>query len=621
MWLDNASNIDLLFYSPYADTVANFAKEESLSPLTVGLYGSWGAGKSSLLNLIENNLNKSDDVVCIVLNAWQFEGYEDAKIAIMESLLKAIKENKTFWENAKKDIKSLLSRIDFLKLGKDMAIKGAPIAIGALTGNPIPLAVNLTSGLKDVKKTISGIEEFKNTYIKQEDERSDSLTDNIRKFRAEFEKMLEDIESVKSLVVIVDDLDRCTPERIIDTLEAIKLFLSVKKTTFIVAVDERIIRYAVNVKYPQVDGFSVSDDYIEKIIQLPIRIPELSPKDIENYLLLLICQLHFSETSFNELITKVYESKIMLLDKAITADNVFEFINSKDVSYKESKNNDTLREDIEIISKISTAVSSSLKGNPRQTKRFLNTFFVRKNLAKLYFGDELDLSIMAKLLALETIDNRAFKKLYEWNNSFDGEIKELKQIENCVVEGKDIPDEFLIWRNPRIINWIESQPIKLYKNDLSKYFYLSRESLNNVENISVSFNENERKILSDIISCIQGQEDARIKELKKLGQESQRKVCDAIISNFKADNIKLNIISRVYEEYEEFQLDIVAAIKLKNKSFFILSSVPLFKRMYQSNPEQISKLLNELVKQKICPENIKNKIVEDEKIAFAITRG
>ena len=433
--------------------------------------------------------------------------------------------------------------------------------------------------------------------------------------------MLEDIESVKSLVVIVDDLDRCTPERIIDTLEAIKLFLSVKKTTFIVAVDERIIRYAVNVKYPQADGFSVSDDYIEKIIQLPIRIPELSPKDIENYLLLLICQLHFSETSFNELITKVYESKIMLLDKAITADNVFEFINSKDVSYKESKNNDTLREDIEIISKISTAVSSSLKGNPRQTKRFLNTFFVRKNLAKLYFGDELDLSIMAKLLALETIDNRAFKKLYEWNNSFDGEIKELKQIENCVVEGKDIPDEFLIWRNPRIINWIESQPIKLYKNDLSKYFYLSRESLNNVENISVSFNENERKILSDIISCIQGQEDARIEELKKLGQESQRKVCDAIISNFKADNIKLNIISRVYEEYEEFQLDIVAAIELKNKSFFILSSVPLFKRMYQSNPEQISKLLNELVKQKICPENIKNKIVEDEKIAFAITRG
>ena len=222
MWLDNASNIDMLFYSPYADTVANFAKAESLSPLTVGLYGSWGAGKSSLLNLIETNLSGSNDAVCIVLNAWQFEGYEDAKIAIMESLLKAIKENKTFWENAKENIKGLLSRIDFLKLGKDIAIKGVPIAVGALTGNPIPLAVNLTAELKDVGKTISGIEEFKNTYIKQDKENADSLTDNIRKFRQDFEKMLEKVESVKSLVVIVDDLDRCTHERIIDTLEAIK---------------------------------------------------------------------------------------------------------------------------------------------------------------------------------------------------------------------------------------------------------------------------------------------------------------------------------------------------------------------------------------------------------------
>lgn len=102
--------------------------------------------------------------------------------------------------------------------------------------------------------------------------------------------MLNEVSSIDNLVVIVDDLDRCSPDRIVDTLEAIKLFLSVKKTTFIVAVDQRIIEYAVNVKYPQVNGFEVSADYIEKIIQLPIKIPELSPKDIENYLLLLVAQ-------------------------------------------------------------------------------------------------------------------------------------------------------------------------------------------------------------------------------------------------------------------------------------------------------------------------------------------
>ena len=53
--------------------------------------------------------------------------------------------------------------------------------------------------------------------------------------------MLEDVSEIDNLTVIIDDLDRCTPDRIIDTLEAIKLFLSVKKTTFIIAVDQRII--------------------------------------------------------------------------------------------------------------------------------------------------------------------------------------------------------------------------------------------------------------------------------------------------------------------------------------------------------------------------------------------
>jgi len=611
MWLDNASNIDMLFYSPYADTIANFAKEEALSPLTIGLYGSWGAGKSSLLNLIEDKINGSEKTACIVLNAWQFEGYEDAKIAIMESLLKAIKENETFWSKAKEKIKRLLSRIDFLKLGKDIAIKGAPIAIGALTGNPIPLAVSLSAELSNVENAISSLDEFKNNYIKQEENKPDSLTDNIRKFRIDFENMLEEVTDVESLVVIVDDLDRCTPERIIDTLEAIKLFLSVKKTTFIVAVDERIIRYAVNVKYPQADGFSVSEDYIEKIVQLPIKIPELSPKDIENYLILLICQLHLSRESFKELIPQIYESKIMLSDKAITLSDINGFIKSINATYAQNYNEKSLMDDIEIISKINTAVSSSLKGNPRQTKRFLNTFFVRKNLAKLYFGDELDLSIMAKLLVLETIDNRAFKKLYEWNSGFDGEIKELKQIETCVADEKEIPEDFSMWNNPRIIHWVKSQPINLHKKDLSKYFYLSRESLNNSENITASFDDSERKLLSDIINCIQGQEEARFEELKTMGQESQKKICEALIVNFKTDSVNLSIMSRIFVEYKEYRNDIVTILKQKPKEYFNMSTVPLIKIMRKNGFEQINTLLDDLEKDKKINSDYKKLIIED----------
>ena len=91
MWLDNASNIDMLFYSPYANTIVNFIKEPELTPLTIGLYGSWGAGKSSLLQLIQQNIDHdTKDIVCISLNAWQFEGYEDATVSYTHLTLPTI---------------------------------------------------------------------------------------------------------------------------------------------------------------------------------------------------------------------------------------------------------------------------------------------------------------------------------------------------------------------------------------------------------------------------------------------------------------------------------------------------------------------------------------------------
>ena len=187
MWLDNASSIDMLFYSPYADTIVNFTKNSYLTPLTIGLYGSWGAGKSSLLQLIEQRIeDDKDGIVCISLNAWQFEGYEDAKVAIMESLLKSLKENETFLEKAHEKITKLLSRVDYLKVGKSIIQKGLPYAIGMLTGNPLPIAFNLSADTLDAGDLLTKLQSFKTEYIK-EGEKEDTITENIRKFREEFE--------------------------------------------------------------------------------------------------------------------------------------------------------------------------------------------------------------------------------------------------------------------------------------------------------------------------------------------------------------------------------------------------------------------------------------------------
>ena len=621
MWLDNASSIDMLFYSPYANTIVEFTKQPELTPLTIGLYGSWGAGKSSLLQLIQQGIDEdAKDIVCISLNAWQFEGYEDAKIAIMESLLKALQDNETFAEKAAEKIKSLLSRIDILKLGKSILSKSVPYVTSAITGNPIPIAINLSAQLVDSEETISKLTSFKNDYLKSADD-TQTQTENIRKFRTEFEKMLKDVDSVKNLVVIIDDLDRCTPERIIDTLEAIKLFLSVKKTTFIVAVDQKIIEYAVNIKYPQIDGYAVSVDYIEKIIQLPIKIPELSPKDIENYLLLLIFQLHLDADSFNTLIQEVYSRRLMLADKSLTYEVIESIYTETSGRCKANSNQRLLEQDASIISQINFAVASSLKGNPRQAKRFLNTFFVRKNLASLYFGEEIDLSIMAKLLVLETIDIKAFQKLYEWSSEFDGEIKQLKEVETCIINNNELGDAYTLWKNPRIARWVNSEPKYLFKVDLNKYFYLSRESLSSTENISASFNDAERKMLSAIQNCMQGQEDARVNELKEMAPESQRKVCNAVLVHFKSDAIGLSMISRIYQEYPDYQTDIMDILKTKPKPFFGPAAIPHFARMQSANSEQIKALLTDLEKNRKMSSEIKEQIIGEGPVAMAVKRG
>lgn len=371
---------------------------------------------------------------------------------------------------------------------------------------------------------------------------------------------------------------------------------------------------------PLYDITLIKSLYIEKIIQLPIKIPELSPKDIENYLLLLICQLHLETESFEKLIRTLYDKKLMLADKSLTYTVIESIIKDTSGSFKANSNQTSLEVDASIISKISFTVSSSLKGNPRQAKRFLNTFFVRKNLASLYFGAEIDLSVMAKLLALETIDIKAFRKLYEWNNEFDGEIKQLKEVETCINNDKELNENYKLWKNPRVIRWVKSEPKNLFKMDLSKYFYLSRESLSSTENVSASFNEAERKMLAAIQNCLQGQEDARLEELKDMEPESQRKICDAVLVHFKSDTINLSMISRVYKEYPDYQSDIIDALKAKPSSFFGPASIPHITRMYSANATQISSLLDDLEKSQKISQVIKSQIVSGNFAAKAIDR-
>lgn len=563
MWLDNASDVDILFYEPYARIIAEIAENKEYNPLTIGVFGLWGAGKSTLLKLIDEKINGKDKVICVTINAWMFESYDDAKTAIMEALLQELKE-KVPTEEVKNKLGKLIKRVNWFKLGTKAVATISPMIASVATGNPLPMLLNVTGSAEEIGNTVknaaNSLQSLKDEYWKAEELSTDVGTiNNIRKFRDEFSDTLES-DDIENVVVMIDDLDRCRPERIIEILEVIKLFLSVDRTTFIIAADENVIKYSIREKYPPMNGFDVELDkeYIEKIIQLPIYIPELSAKDIQNYLILLVAQNYLEQESFKRLIDKIFEKKMIVSGDVITLEQINELIGELVLNWKDGDKSD-FNEMAQIIDEIREIVASTLKGNPRQAKRFLNTFITKRQLAKIYYDDEIDISILAKLLVLQKLNNDLFIQLNEWNKEFDTENKNFKEMRVEIAKGN--MDTQNPWNTIQIKKWLECKPVELEKYRLEKYFYLTRETLKNSGIDESGLSKNSKEILERIGRAQSGQMSAIIEDMKKLIAEEVSDVFKIIIPKIEKGEIKFFIIRELFLNFDIYRGKIADAIE------------------------------------------------------------
>ena len=158
MWHDNETSIDLLDYQHLVDTVIGIIKDDALLPATIGVYGDWGSGKSSLLRMIQENLTKHEDIYTINFNGWLFEGYEDTKSALMGTILEQIAENEKFGSKVKKKALSLLQKIDWMKVAGTLskhAIAFAALGPAGLGITTVSDAVaKITEAAKDGAKNV-----------------------------------------------------------------------------------------------------------------------------------------------------------------------------------------------------------------------------------------------------------------------------------------------------------------------------------------------------------------------------------------------------------------------------------------------------------------------------------
>lgn len=492
MWTDNTTDKDFLGFDVHASLIKELIKDDTMLPLTIGLFGDWGSGKSSILEVLKREIEEEPETACLYFNGWVFEGYDDAKAALLESILKEFENEKKFGSDIKDDIKKLFKSVKWMRvLGFSLKNIALPGAAAFLTGGTsvIPQLVN---GLKDaVQKPDDLVAKIQGhdteTFLKQFVKETEDIDkfDVVRRFREDFEHLLNK-SKIRKLVVLIDDLDRCLPDRIIDNLEAIKLFLNVKNTAFVIGADPRIVRHAIEYRYKdkiiETDAEYTNDrivnDYLEKLIQIPYNLPKLSDSEVETYITLL-----FSENDLDSVedFNKVLEAFKRFREKERYS--VFDFSKVKEAVADIDKTQ-KLEKNVSLIAKLSPIISESLYGNPRQIKRFLNTFMLRKKLATIAHIKDFRDDILAKLMILEYAEPDLFEVLYNWQISNQGIALDLKRLEDCSSKKENIkpsiPEEFKNWNKPKIINWLSSEPF-LSQIDLRDYYWISRDKLSSMQ--------------------------------------------------------------------------------------------------------------------------------------------
>ncbi|MPM07188.1 hypothetical protein SDC9_53494 [bioreactor metagenome] len=485
MWNDLETTQDLLNFKVIADTAAQLIKDGNGQPVSIGVSGSWGVGKSSLVQMIGESLKCLDsekNYIFINFNAWLYQGYDDARMALLQKVADKIMEESEARKNYVDRAKELFKRINWLRTAKFLA----PVATGIITGGtvagPVGSFLGAVGGLfsqsgMPSQEDISKIKESYNQVAPDlqkllNDREEKSVPKEIEALRSLYQELLKKLEL--TLIVLVDDLDRCLPNTAISTLEAMRLLLLVPQTAFIIAADEQMIRNAVRSHFGNID---LSDElvtsYFDKLIQIPLRVPRLGTNEVKGYLILLLADLaerrgqitqEEKNRGHNAIVSAIKKAWAGGLTKKVIEDAY------GDVASK-------LAVQIDLADQLANIMATSdyIAGNPRLIKRFLNNLIIRESIAK---AQEMSVSF-EELVKLQLFERCAPAAAFEYlakqvGDSEDGKPKFLQELEEKVARDEELTFPHESWKAPFISDWLKLSP-PLSEIDLRPLLYLSRD--------------------------------------------------------------------------------------------------------------------------------------------------
>jgi hypothetical protein len=370
---DNPASGDLLGFDAVVSSAVGAICGEDKGPLTIGIRGGWGTGKSTLLELVQAALEAehSERFIVVRLDPWEFESAEQFRSTLVETVLTELQGRVGDDVGIVGKLGRLIGRVRFGK-----------IAASLLTG---AASVHFDGGMTLVSQLVNGLSSDVDGFLAPPPEKS--LPATMHGFRAEFGGLITDLREklgIDKVVVLVDDLDRCLPDAVVETLEAIKLFLAVERMVFVIAADEDMVRNALAASLAATGrASSFADLYLEKIVQLPLTLPALTPDDAVTYATLLLCA--GVDSAAYEALTEHCRNR--------RGENLLPLLEG-------APHIEPTRPQESLARQICSGLSADKAINPRRIKRFLNNFRVRQAIATAR-GVQLSPPVTAKLMLLE----------------------------------------------------------------------------------------------------------------------------------------------------------------------------------------------------------------------------
>jgi hypothetical protein len=310
---------DLLKVQKYSEALSNFISKSD-TPITIGLQGEWGTGKTSLMSLLLEDFNNKD-IASSWVNTWEysmFKGAHETTPGVLRGMLEKLKEScehrglwtlqdetKDKFGKAAKFLGSLANQVVANKTGLD--IKDAASSVSAKEENLAEIA--------QIKAMISNL----------------------------IEELLQDSKNpFKKVVFFVDDLDRIQPSDAVEVLEALKNIFDIPNCVFILAIDYDVVVKGLESKFGKKTDENEREfrSFFDKIIQVPFSMP-IGTYDIENFLVEKLTSLGISvKDDEKELYTKAVRFSIGFNPRSLKRYlNSFSLINHvRDVESESSEN-------------------------------------------------------------------------------------------------------------------------------------------------------------------------------------------------------------------------------------------------------------------------------------------